>query len=177
MKNCRHEVGYCRFRFAVLLAASAFAAAATAAPWFNADVSEYDSWPSDGSDKVLTGVGTWSGTGGAKLSPGADGSRLVIDTPTEAPLGFGAAVTKSIASGPSIKTTVRFSASDEALPIDTRNKALITVSSVDGVPRYFGLGADLEGGTNTLYALDGATPDENADVELRFEFKEENGAT
>ena len=148
------------------------------APWFDAEVSTYESWPSDGTDKVLTGVGTWRGTGGAKLSSGEGSSRLNVDTASETPLGFDAAVTKSIAADkPSITTTVRFSASDEALPIDPQDKALVTVAAVNGVPRYFGLAADPVGGTNTLYALDGATPHENADVVLGFSFKEENGET
>ena len=75
---------------AFIMAMSAFVS--TAAPWFDAGVSEYESWPDDGSDKVMTGVGTWSGTGGADLASGADGSRLNIDTSYDSPLVFGAAV-------------------------------------------------------------------------------------
>ena len=150
-----------RIRRAIAAAMAMSAFAASAAPWFDAGVSTYESWPSDGMDKVLTGVGTWSGTGGAKLSSGEGSSRLNVDTTGEAPLGFDAAVMKSIAADkPSITTTVRFS-----------------VAAVNGVPRYFGLAADPVGGTNTLYALDGATPDETTDVVLGFSFKEENGET
>ena len=154
------------------------ACVATAAPWFDAEVSTYESWPSDGTDKVLTGVGTWRGTESAQLAGGEGGSRLKVETDGSAPLGFDAAVMKSIAADkPSITTTVRFSASDEALSVDPLAKALVTVAAVNGVPRYIGLAADPAGGTNTLYALDGATPDENADVVLGFSFKEENGET
>ena len=165
-----------RRAIAAAMAMSAFVA--TAAPWFDAEVSTYESWPSDGTDKVLTGVGTWRGTESAQLAGGEGGSRLKVETDGSAPLGFDAAVMKSIAADkPSITTTVRFSASDEALSVDPLAKALVTVAAVNGVLRYIGLAADPAGGTNTLYALDGATPDENADVVLGFSFKEENGET
>ena len=165
-------------QFAFTFAVSASVASALAAPWFDAGVSGYESWPSDGSDLTVQGAGTWSGTASASLAAGAGGSRLSVDADAEAPLGFTAAVSKSIAGDrPSITTTIRFSASDEPFPISPEDKALVTVAAVDGVPRYFGLAADTVGGTNRLYVLDGPVPVEDADVELGFSFKEENGAT
>ena len=161
--------------FILVAFASFFASAAT---WFDAGVSGYEDWPSDGSDLVVQGAGTWSGTASASLFAGADGSRIGVDAAADSPLGFTAAVAKSIADDrPSLTTTIRFSASDEPYPVFPGAKALVTVGTVGESPRYFGLGADVEGGTNTLYALDGATPVEDADVELGVSFKEENGAT
>ena len=161
--------------FILVAFASFFASAAT---WFDAGVSGYEDWPSDGSDLAVQGAGTWSGTASASLFAGADGSRIGVDAAADSPLGFTAAVAKSIAGDrPSITTTIRFSASDEPSPVFPEAKALVTAMTVDGTLRYFGLGADVEGGTNTLYALDGATPVEDADVELGVSFKEENGAT
>lgn len=167
-----------RVQFALTFAVSASVASAFAAPWFDAGVSGYESWPSDGSDLTVQGAGTWSGTASASLSAGAGGSRLSVDASTEAPLGFTAAVSKSIAGDrPSITTTIRFSYSDEPFPISPEDKALVTVATVDGVPRYLGLGADVAGGTNKLHVLSGPAPVEDTDVELGFSFKEENGAT
>ena len=80
--------------FILVAFASFFASAAT---WFDAGVSGYEDWPSDGSDLVVQGAGTWSGTASASLSAGAGGSRLSVDAEAEAPLGFAAAVSKSIA--------------------------------------------------------------------------------
>ena len=140
-----------RIRRAIAAAMAMSAFAASAAPWFDAGVSTYESWPSDGMDKVLTGVGTWRGTESAQLAGGEGGSRLKVETDGSAPLGFDAAVMKSIAADkPSITTTVRFSASDEALSVDPLAKALVTVAAVNGVPRYIGLAADPAGGTNSL---------------------------
>ena len=58
--------------------------------WFDAGISAYDSWPGDGSTKVVDGQGTWSGTANATLdtqsSPKAldvnvdgDNNRLVFE--------------------------------------------------------------------------------------------------
>ena len=167
-----------RVRSAFTLAVLAASASAFAAPWFDAGVSGYESWPSDGSDLTVQGAGTWSGTASASLTAGAGGSRIGVDAEGASPLGFTAAVAKSIADDrPSITTTIRFSASDEPFPISPEDKALVTVAAVDGVPRYFGLGADVAGGTNKLHVLSGPAPVEDTDVELGFSFKEENGAT
>lgn len=179
MKNCQ----FYRLRFALRLAVASTVAicavAANAAPWFDAGVSAYESWPDDGTDKVLVGVGTWSGTDSARLVVGGDGGvRLKVEAGGPAPLGFDAAVTKQIAADrPSVSTTVRFSGSDDAPLLDPADKAMVTVSAVDGVARYFGLGFDPAGGTNVLHALEGPEPDENADVLLGFAFKVEGGAT
>ena len=167
-----------RVRSAFTLAVLAASASAFAAPWFDAGVPQYTGWPSDGSDLTVQGAGTWSGTASASLSAGAGGLRLSVDAEAEAPLGFAAAVSKSIADDrPSITTTIRFSPSDEPFPVSPEDKALVTVATVDGSLRYFGLAADTVGGTNRLYVLDGLVPVEDTDVELGFSFKKENGET
>ena len=74
--------------FAVAAFVSLFAGAAT---WFDAGVSGYEDWPSDGSDLVVQGAGTWSGTASASLFAGADGSRIGVDAAADSPLGFTAA--------------------------------------------------------------------------------------
>ena len=74
--------------FILVAFASFFASAAT---WFDAGVSGYEDWPSDGSDLVVQGAGTWSGTASASLFAGADGSRIGVDAAADSPLGFTAA--------------------------------------------------------------------------------------
>ena len=43
-----------------------------AADWFDAGISGYTQWPSDGSDFTVAGAGTWSGTANATLVRTAD---------------------------------------------------------------------------------------------------------
>ncbi len=178
MKTCLFYRKRFALRLAVASAMAICAVAAKAAPWFDAGVSAYESWPDDGTDKVVAGAGTWTGTDSAQLVGGEDGARLKLESDGPVPLGFDAAVTKQIADDrPLISTTVRFSGSDDAPQLDPVDKAMVTVASVDGVQRYFGLGFDPDGGTNVLYVLEGPEPDENADVLLGFAFKVEGGAT
>ena len=49
--------------------------------WFDADIANYSSWPSDGTDKIVDGQGTWSGTAYATYD--TDYSSLVVDAGTD----------------------------------------------------------------------------------------------
>ena len=51
----------------VLSAFLALALGAGAADWFDAGISDYVQWPSDGSDFLVPGAGTWTGTSNATL--------------------------------------------------------------------------------------------------------------
>ena len=55
-----------------------FATCASALEWFDAGIGGYEEWPTDGSDHIVVGTGTWLGTYGGSLgttdyqSPDAD---------------------------------------------------------------------------------------------------------
>ena len=51
-----------------------------AADWFDAGISDYAQWPSDGSDFTVAGAGTWSGTANATLVRTNGLSRLSVLT-------------------------------------------------------------------------------------------------
>ena len=58
----------------------ALALGAGAADWFDAGVSGYTQWPSDGSDFLVPGAGTWTGTANAKLVSSNGRSHLNVMT-------------------------------------------------------------------------------------------------
>ena len=92
--------------FAAFLAA---ALGAGAADWFDAGISGYTEWPSDGADFPVAGAGTWTGTSNASLVRAEGQSRLRILTDGVADaLAFGPDVAKGIAENPVFKLTVSF---------------------------------------------------------------------
>ena len=54
-------------RRAVCSAVLALALGVGATDWFDAGISGYTQWPSDGSDFTVAGAGTWSGTANATI--------------------------------------------------------------------------------------------------------------
>lgn len=65
-------------------------------PWFDAGIGDYTDWPTDGTDKVIEEVGTWSNTDMAGLA-GDDAKYLAI-TNAEKALTFTAETAQSLAS-------------------------------------------------------------------------------
>ena len=63
-----------------IVAALALTLGVGAADWFDAGISGYTQWPSDGSDFTVAGAGTWSGTANATLVRTNGLSRLSVLT-------------------------------------------------------------------------------------------------
>ena len=87
----------------------ALALGAGAADWFDAGVSGYTQWPSDGSDFLIPGAGTWTGTANAKLVSSNGLSRLNVMThaPGDA-LAFSPEVAKDMADNLLFRVTATF---------------------------------------------------------------------
>ena len=141
-----------------------------ATPWFDAGIAGYEDWPSDGSDKVVAGEGTWTGTSGGKLLGEPDSRRLSVES--EEPLSFDIERPQALAeSVTAFELVVRFSLTDELLDVGDDLKGALTVSEDGGKMKYFGLVASPAGTDNTWVPLGGVEPDLDRDVRLRIEMR------
>lgn len=69
-------------------------------PWFDAGIAGLESWPSDGSDLVVTGAGTWRGTEFAELKAlNAVSNVLDVSAPIEDALTFEPSSSRDFAEG------------------------------------------------------------------------------
>lgn len=165
-------------RIVAFLSSFAIVLCTNAATWFDAGIKDYTDWPTDGSDKIVLGVGVWTGTSLAELVRADGVSHLNFSTESfEEELAFGLADTaKAISANPVIKSKIMFSASDDLDPVDAGSKAALTViDSGNGQFVYYGLVADDERRANRWAALSGAVPVCDEVVELEVSFKTENG--
>ena len=156
------------FALTVQLSAGAFAGA-----WFDAGISLYDTWPTDGSDKVVESQGWWTATQLASLVD----SRLRVDTGVDdTMLVFHPAVEKSTESAELIYSiSSQFTACDDYPATESGFKCGVSVIA-DGDSRSFcGLMKDPSGSTNVWVNLAGVTPDETREVLLTIKMKQENG--
>ena len=153
---------------------------ANAVTWFDTGIRGYTQWPSDGTDKIISDVGAWSGTSFAELVRADSASYLDFCTENyEESLVFGITNTrKDIYANPVIKSTILFEASDELVPTDSSSKAALTViDKGEGQLVYFGFAADdADTQKNHWVELSGALPVNNRDVEVEIFFKSENGS-
>ena len=93
----------------VISAFLALALGVGAADWFDAGISDYAQWPSDGSDFLVPGAGTWTGTANATLVRTNGLSRLNLFTEgTDDALIFGPEVAKDIADNLLFRVTATF---------------------------------------------------------------------
>ena len=148
--------------------------------WFDAGISGYGSWPDDGTDFEVEGVGTWTGTGDAELvgEPGA--KSLLISTAADRHIDFEIESPRTVASE---TVTVRTSAKMQlqeaeeglALPAEP-SKCALTCATVDGEAAYYGLVRDPGTASNVWQRLTGAVPDAARVCEVAFELKAESGA-
>ena len=160
-----------RFLLSVVMVLSA--AGAFASPWFDTGISSYDFWPTDGSDKVVEGQGTWRATENASLLD----SRLKVDTVTgDAALLFAPAVEKSAESAElTYSMTTRFTVSDECPTADPAVKCGVSAFTDGDATSFCGLAKDPSGDANAWVTLSGATPDDTREVTLTIRMKQENG--
>lgn len=141
-------------------------AAASNPTWFDADIGNYSSWPSDGSNKEVikdeVSQGTWSGTTNATYN--TESSTLVVEAGTNK-LTFAAtdsvdAATSNVAYTTTISITADTLVSYDQLPTDLGSeiKAGLAVAMNGDMPVYCGRAKDPVGDTNIWVVLTGATP-------------------
>ena len=147
------------------------------APWFDAGIKDYDSWPERGADKRIEGVGAWTGTTSASLAGEPGARRVSMDSAV--PTAFGLAVAKSVAEAGEthVSTRVLFSEGEALPPVEPGQKGSLTVATEAGVNVYYGLVAKGDGTGNEWTPLTGAVPtvDDFVDVNISFRMSEGGG--
>ncbi len=145
---------------AALAASAALAVRADLAPWFDAGVSGYANWPSDGSDKLVVGQGTWSGTSSASLATGEGGSAPLLRVTDYGMDGieFQSCVRKDL----DISANIAFNATvclgcvkTLPTPTDDAKGGVVVYDAGDG-EAYYGLAYDATTGSNGWKRLEGA---------------------
>ena len=156
----------------------ALALGAGATDWFDAGISGYTEWPSDGSDFPIAGEGTWTGTENASLvrTDGQSRLRIMTETLSDA-LVFGPDLAKGIDESPVFKLTLSFCVFFELPAVDPSVKTAMAVLDRDGYVAYYGLVADEVGGTNRWAELSGATPQDGVEVELEVFMRTTGGGS
>ena len=155
------------------LLAAAVPVARGGTPWFDAGIAGLESWPADGSDLVVTGAGTWRGTGFAELKPlNADTNVLDVFAPTDDALTFEPSSSRDFAKGDAcIRAEMTFSPTEDLPPLPAGFKAALVIADLPGdTVRFYGAAKDPVGATNVWTALEGVLPaeGENASVEIAF---------
>ena len=152
----------------VISAFLALALGAGAADWFDAGISDYVQWPSDGSDFLVPGAGTWTGTSNATLVRTNGLSRLSVTPRSEGDaLAFGTEVAKDMSDNLLFRVTATFCLFCELPNADPSFKtALTALEKKNGQVVYCGFVADEIGHTNCWAELSGATPQEGVEVEI-----------
>ncbi|MBR4259967.1 MAG: lamin tail domain-containing protein [Kiritimatiellae bacterium] len=141
--------------------------------WFDAGISEYDSWPAN------VECGTWTNASAATLSGEAGAKRLDVDADIADPLLFEPTNANSSAIV-AVESTMRFGGAFPsndlpAVAADVKY-ALIVVDEGGGALKYYGLVKSAADAPGTFVPLDGATPDTTKDVVARISRKDENGS-
>lgn len=152
--------------------AMSFATVLQAEPmkWFDAGISAYEDWPTDGSPKVVEGEGVWTNTQYATLN--TDEKRLEMQASSagegDPTLAFNAAVRHTLSDGAEacLHSELVFSCITELPEIVGDEKGGILVSHYENGLSYFGIAAASEGGTNTWIRLSGVLPDTNNLVQV-----------
>ena len=139
-----------------------------AADWFDAGISGYTQWPSDGSDFTVAGAGTWSGTANATLVRTNGLSRLSVLTEDAGDaLAFESEVARDMADNLLFKVTATFCLFCELPDADPSFKtAVTTLDKGNGQVAYYGFVADGDSGTNCWAELSGATPRDGEEVDV-----------
>ena len=173
-------MGSCRFlnrasAFAVVAFVSLFASAAT---WFDAGVANYDSWPTNGSNKDVDGMGTWTNT----IDTAYEDGRIKMWKDIDGSLDFVLAenLRKDISSDVSeVVSTMRFMTAYEvpAPAQDAKGAICVQAAVDDSVTNYLGLVKDPVDGTNVWAVFTGAVPDETKDCTVKVSSRVESGVT
>ena len=163
----------------VLSAFLALALGAGAADWFDAGISGYTQWPSDGSDFLVPGAGTWTGTSNATLVRTNGLSRLSVTPRGEGDaLAFGPEVAKDMADNLLFRVRATFCLFCELPNADPSFKtALTALEKKNGQAVYCGFVADGDSGTNCWSELSGATPRDGEEVEIEVSMRTAAGGS
>ena len=149
---------------------------ATISPWFDAGISNYDSWPTDGSNVSIAGQGTWSGTTNATLEESSP-KALAINTDGEGRLTFTAETQVDAAASNAVySATMTFPGGPDLDALDDPGegiKAGLAVATTNGVLVFCGRAKDPEGSTNIWVALSGATPVVDVSTAVQVSLKTE----
>ena len=142
--------------------------------WFDAQIGTYDSWPSDGSDKVVSGQGTWTGTENALYAD----AKLYVDPATnDGSLVFDPAVHKTPATAQlTYSFSTRFTPMEGFPAIVPGTRCGVSVYVDDfGATNYCGLAKnpDPEGDGCVWVTLSGVAPNCDAEVALKIAIKKE----
>lgn len=155
-----------------------FATCASALEWFDAGIGGYEDWPTDGSDHIVVGTGTWLGTYGGSLLGDAGNRRLKIESSIQDPLVFLPAVSRPINDGELVLSLrVNFTAAFSALPqCSNIAKGAITVTGNEsGGLSYYGWAKDPVGATNRWIKLSGLLPVLNQEVQIDVKMRKTGG--
>ena len=151
------------------------ASIASAAEWFDAGIADYESWPSDGADKVVAGAGTWHATTNATLD--VENHALTVNAAPQEPLAFVPVSSNDLAD---VQTILFAEVSLGELaplahlaPAEANVKGALAAADDNGTPHWYGWVRD--GATNNWVALDGAAPSANETVTVRIQSLLTNG--
>ena len=149
---------------------------ANAAGWFDARIGGYAGWPQDGSDVIVQGQGTWTGTGYATYD--IQGKKLDMMSLLTESLDFAPAVQRPVTGSGEMKfsMSVRFSISSWLPPLgDGEDKGAIAAVARDGGATTNYTAAAMVSGTNAWVDLAGPLPTAAREVALEMSLKRENG--
>lgn len=145
--------------------------------WFDAGISQYEAWPSDGSDKIVEGQGEWKGTSNATFDPNR--KTLDIVSTANSSLDFNPALQKDVGSSGLMKISfsTRFTVSDWLPdPVQGDKCALAVRMSNDGTAtNYCAAALDAAGGTNAWTVLEGPVPVTDSEVAVEINLKRDGG--
>ena len=136
--------------------------------WFDAGISGYADWPTDGANVTVAGQGVWTNTQYAALNAAEHRLEVVSSDEVQDGLEFDAATRRSLDVDDSaiLHAEVMFSQFSDLPAIVSGIKGAIVAlaGENDGDAAYYGVVAAAEGDTNTWIRLEGETPDTNATV-------------
>ncbi len=161
-----------------LLCATAVAAVARGVSWFDAGVANLDDWPTDGSDKVLAGAGTWRNTLSAVLLGETGARKLQLGATREHPLEFEPASVRSVERVVTVSFGIQFSAGSLPTDVDPMMKGAVTVVSAEetgSAETYYGLVKNSAGSANVWTPLTGVMPDTEREVTVGITVRKVEG--
>ena len=142
-----------------------------ATPWFDADIAGLADWPTDGSDKTVTGVGVWSNTEAATLD--VEAHVLDVFAEAESELRFTPLSPREFTNGMvSVCSTLTFVPGESLPSVEPDMKAaLVIVEPEGGTGCFYAVAKDPDGVTNVWVALEGDVPAEGVAVAIEVSLK------
>lgn len=146
------------------------------ANWFETGIADYLVWPEDGADRVVPGVGTWTGTQGAELAGESGARSLLFGTVETTPLEFVPLAPASTVEGEvTVSFNIQFSAGMDTPEVDPQMKGAVTVLDQNGALYFAGLVKDARGTSNVWTRLTGAVPNVEKEACIKICLRTFNG--